>query len=798
MAYGEIKVDTITFTDGGIDKSVSISGLVQNPTFSGNITVTGTISGATVQGTAGDFTTITGGVTTITSGVFALGTNALPSISFNSDPDTGLYSPGADQLALATSGEGRLFISADGKVGLNESNPSSYSISADNLVIKGTANEGISIISGNINSGNIWFGDADAQGKGQISYSHNTDSLSFSTNGYGRLHISSTGDVDIVGAGSPFLTQAISFSGSAPVDSMVVNSSGYVGINTSTPLVNLHVKNTALLVGALFESSSANSYIKFLDTAGQAQIGNNGNDFVVRTFVGFGDYERLRITSAGTLMHLGAGNSITPAVQFNGSAPVNSLVMDSSGRVGLGTSVPESRIHSTKPSSSYQPIATFSSQDGTVKLRFDDTSNSASINRVYITHNYSRPGGTFTADDASVGVSAIKFDDGTIAFATDAAGDSNPANALFIDSSQRVGIGITSPNVPLHIYHPTTNGVATFESGDADALINFKDNATTNSPSVGATGNDFKIITSSTERARIDSSGRLLVGTSTSDATLGSLLQVVGSGVNSSPLFYRPENNTVGPRIYLAKSRGSTLSSKTIVQSDDDLGAIQFRGADGSIDAIAAQIAAFVDGTPGANDMPGRLVFSTTADGASSPTSRFRIDSSGRIDHFASDNVGHELHTSSTGASDEVYRIRNGATDLDNGTTVMKILADGDLENTNNSYGAISDIKLKENVVDATSQWGDLKSLQVRKYNFKEETGYGTHTQIGLIAQEVELVSPGLVSESPDLDEDGNDLGTVTKSVNYSVLYMKAVKALQEAMERIEVLEQRLTDAGIA
>jgi hypothetical protein len=103
--------------------------------------------------------------------------------------------------------------------------------------------------------------------------------------------------------------------------------------------------------------------------------------------------------------------------------------------------------------------------------------------------------------------------------------------------------------------------------------------------------------------------------------------------------------------------------------------------------------------------------------------------------------------------------------------------------NTNNSYGAISDIKLKENIVDASSQWDDLKALQVRKYNFKEGQ---THTQIGLVAQEVELVSPGLVSESPDRDADGNDLGTVTKSVNYSVLYMKAVKALQEAMERIE------------
>jgi hypothetical protein len=127
-----------------------------------------------------------------------------------------------------------------------------------------------------------------------------------------------------------------------------------------------------------------------------------------------------------------------------------------------------------------------------------------------------------------------------------------------------------------------------------------------------------------------------------------------------------------------------------------------------------------------------------------------------------------------------------------------RIFGDGDLENTNNSYAGLSDIKLKENIVDANSQWDDLKTFQVRNYNFKPETGYSTHTQIGLIAQEVELISPGLVSESPDRDEDGNDLGTVTKSVNYSVLYMKAVKALQEAMERIEVLEQRLTDAGIA
>jgi hypothetical protein len=116
--------------------------------------------------------------------------------------------------------------------------------------------------------------------------------------------------------------------------------------------------------------------------------------------------------------------------------------------------------------------------------------------------------------------------------------------------------------------------------------------------------------------------------------------------------------------------------------------------------------------------------------------------------------------------------------------------ADGDVKNTNNSYGSISDIKLKQDVVDAASQWDDIKALRVRKYRFKRNPDAAL--QIGLVAQEAEAVSPGLVEETADRDEEGNDLGTTTKSVKYSVLYMKAVKALQEAMTRIEQLEAKV------
>jgi hypothetical protein len=285
---------------------------------------------------------------------------------------------------------------------------------------------------------------------------------------------------------------------------------------------------------------------------------------------------------------------------------------------------------------------------------------------------------------------------------------------------------------------------------------------------------------------RIDSSGRLLVGTANSLVST-SLVQVAGTNypamsVNSFGTSSNPE--------YIFRSARGTQSSPTVSVNDDKLGAIYFQGYDGVEYLGGAKIEAFVDGTVsggGADDLPGRLVFSTTADGASSPTPRAQIDSVGRPFFFSSGNGILSTTTAAAGTTTTLFSgNHSSAGGFTGGSASVYIWSNGNIQNTNNSYGAISDLKLKENIVDANSQWDDLKALQVRNYNFKEGQ---THTQIGLVAQEVELVSPGLVSESPDRDEEGNDLGTVTKAVNYSVLYMKAVKALQEAMERIEALE---------
>ena len=130
-------------------------------------------------------------------------------------------------------------------------------------------------------------------------------------------------------------------------------------------------------------------------------------------------------------------------------------------------------------------------------------------------------------------------------------------------------------------------------------------------------------------------------------------------------------------------------------------------------------------------------------------------------------------------------------------TSRFFVYSDGDVQNHDNSYGAVSDEKLKEQIADASSQWDDIKALKVRKFKMKEDVAKGdsnAHWRLGLVAQEVETAGMnGLVRDNPDLDEKNEDLGTTTKSVKYSILYMKAVKALQEAITRIETLESSNT-----
>ena len=127
-----------------------------------------------------------------------------------------------------------------------------------------------------------------------------------------------------------------------------------------------------------------------------------------------------------------------------------------------------------------------------------------------------------------------------------------------------------------------------------------------------------------------------------------------------------------------------------------------------------------------------------------------------------------------------------------NSFNTFQVYNNGNVKNQNNSYLGISDIKLKENIVDTTPKLEKLKQVRVVNYNFKEDLGFETFTQLGVIAQELEQIFPGLVEETPDRDAKGKILKTTTKSVKYSVFVPMLIKAIQEQQVQIEELKSQV------
>ena len=190
---------------------------------------------------------------------------------------------------------------------------------------------------------------------------------------------------------------------------------------------------------------------------------------------------------------------------------------------------------------------------------------------------------------------------------------------------------------------------------------------------------------------------------------------------------------------------------------------------------------------------------SGTADAGATFTERMRISLDGKLESFgnrASANAQLFQNVSSTNPEGLYIQFTQAAPNTssrhflhcsDNVGSKAVIDTNGNSRNLNNSYGGFSDISLKENIVDAGSQWDDIKNVKVRVFNFKTESA--SDKRIGVVAQEIETVCPKVVDEVFDKNSDGELLETSIKSVKYSVLYMKAIKALQEAQTRIETLE---------
>jgi hypothetical protein len=357
------------------------------------------------------------------------------------------------------------------------------------------------------------------------------------------------------------------------------------------------------------------------------------------------------------------------------------------------------------------------------------------------------------------------------------------------------------------------------------------------------------------EAARIDSSGRLLVGTSNATAYLGASAKsyITDQGGTTIPLALETfRSDSVGSYFVLSKSRATTAGTFTVVQAGDSLGNIIFNGADGSnLNSTGAQIAAIVDGTPGANDMPGRLVFSTTADGASSPTERMRIKNNGRI--TVGDSGVHgtayslKLVAGTDGNAGRYFGIGDAlneglnALSRDSGTSSYTHIAFNNgngtcgsitTSGTSTAYNTSSDYRLKENVVLLTGAIDRLQQIPVHRFNFiadpdKTVDGFLAHEAQEIVPEcvtgtkdKTKLVSAVLATDGSLLaqgitesewesekieDEEGNSRFPsdsqwvdeyevpVYQGIDQSKLVPLLTAALQEAIGRIETLEAEVS-----
>jgi hypothetical protein len=438
-------------------------------------------------------------------------------------------------------------------------------------------------------------------------YSPGADQLAVATNGTGRLFVDSAGDV---------------------------------GIGISVPTAQLHVANVGTNDSFIVEDSGSDATPFRIDSSGGVFT---GSQLVVGAQEAYSD-----------------GNSTIGRAQINSAGLNNSRTFS---HIHWGGN-PRFR-HCSTPSTTLgtHTISALSNVIGAHEFYASDGVNfipSASIQSTV---------------DATPSVGVVP---GNLTFSTAPAG--TLTERLRITSAGLVGIGTTSPASPLHIVNSsagTANGIELNNfTGDSSYVKSGRGLTLAADFDSNSSGDQSYISfeTDAVERVKINSVGRLLVGTSSArESRLGlstyqTQFQLESEDTAAGLATSRFNDATGSSFVNLQKGRG-TIASPAAVIDDDATGTIVFSGWDGAAFTNSALIKSEVDGTPSTDDMPGRLVFSTTADGDSSVTERMRIHSDGNVSIGSATNTGDQLYVNGTIRSNGQIQTLIGDTDTAPGYT---------------------------------------------------------------------------------------------------------------------------------
>jgi len=453
---------------------------------------------------------------------------------------------------------------------------------------------------------------------------------------------------------------------------------------------------------------------------------------------------------------------LVEGLNINTAAPATALQIDSSGninldsntlyvdatnnRVGLGTSTPGTGtsgngnqlvIANAGSASSRGGLSFYNGNAGIGSIYFADTDSSTAGG---IEYNHSANSMEFRVND---GVRAV------------------------IDSSGRVGIGTTSVQAKFHVSNGGAQGLETDWDGSSFWYLQAYNRSSSSYIPLQINGSDLRWGINGSEKARIDSSGRLLFGTTTAP-TVG----------DSQYALISIQGNTTGSTgdSFLSFRRGQTPGN---IASGAGLGTIVFGASDGS---PYATINGNTDSTGnGGSSYPGRLSFHTTASGTTTPTERMRIRTDGNVGIGQNGNSIVRLAVSgqSTTGSDYALAVYNSSTqDLfalrNDGLIYTGTRTASPYNNTTGAasnvyvdsngalYRSTSSIRFKTAVETLDNQYADAL-LSCRPVWYRSTApGDALHPDWGywgFIAEEVAEIDPRLVfwkTHETEKDEDGN------------------------------------------
>ena len=473
-------------------------------------------------------------------------------------------------------------------------------------------------------------------------------------------------------------------------------------------------------------------------------------------------------------------------------------------------------------------VQTVTPPDGSVSESKLQVSNSPSNGQVLSAQSGATGGLTWAADAAGTITAFTNGVDDRVVTATSATALNGEANLTFAANVLAMIVSIDTASI---LRMSGNRGLA----GESLGSVEYQWNGTPVCKITGTSGSDTtnkddgnlsfyttKSGESITERMRINKDGIVGIG-AVLDGDLGVGLHIKtadsGASVNSNfdELVVEGSGNSGMSILSGASSEGAIFFGDS---GSNAVGRLEYSHANNSMAVTTNGATAMIISSDG------NVQIGTTAnDGRVSIVSATGSEDilfceSGKASGYTNNLLKLGSGQNTTDGSFNIILGRNG------GAETFKVLDSGNVLNTNNSYGAISDERIKQNITDASSQWNDIKALKVRNFKLKYDP---TKTQLGVVAQDLETANMnGLVEEvkpnkevvayhsdfgtvvegtadngaTPIKDDDGNITGyedvftegQKVKSVKYSVLYMKAIKALQESMERIETLETANTD----